>query len=502
MHTQTKQVRYRVHLEGGDPAGVFVTGPTQQVKSVDAHTAEVTVYAIRPGEPGGNSRRPRRLADRRRSRAQRHHAERRPGGRGPGQAGRRRRDRSVARGGRLGAVRQSGDHQEGLFAGICHGGRGSEITRGRLHRARSVLGGVGPRTGDPGSRGHGIGVCEVQGKAGFLYHMWTEVYIDGRWIPIDGTLAQGGIGAAHLKLAHSNFSDASAYSAFLPVVQVVGRLKIEILRCAVARRLMPTGFTPRRARRNTRLDMPISRSPSAQLVGTVWLPAIYYVILATAKSPDMQRLPAPNRRPARGLARRLLNGQSVPRGCRVAPVDALNVAPRNGSSPKGPAHCLPTRLPQTPTRVVNDMKVAWIWHRRWFIGILVIAACWLCAQPGIAWAEETQPAQAARRHSIAGDNAWMLVSSALVLMMTGPGLALFYCGLVRKKNVLSVMMQCVFLMCLMTVIWALWGYTLGFGGDAADKPPAVDRQCRSSVHEGRPEPPGKTASRSFPCTRR
>ncbi len=63
-----------------------------------------------------------------------------------------------------------------------------------------------------------------------------------------------------------------------------------------------------------------------------------------------------------------------------------------------------------------------------------------------------------------GDHAWMLVSSALVLMMTGPGLALFYCGLVRKKNVLSVMMQCVFLMALMTVIWALWGYSLAFGG--------------------------------------
>ncbi|MGD9722460.1 MAG: ammonium transporter [Pirellulales bacterium] len=66
-----------------------------------------------------------------------------------------------------------------------------------------------------------------------------------------------------------------------------------------------------------------------------------------------------------------------------------------------------------------------------------------------------------------GDNAWMLTSSALVLMMTGPGLALFYSGLVRKKNVLSVMMQCFFLMGLMTVIWVLWGYTLSFGGSHA-----------------------------------
>ncbi len=64
-----------------------------------------------------------------------------------------------------------------------------------------------------------------------------------------------------------------------------------------------------------------------------------------------------------------------------------------------------------------------------------------------------------------GDNAWMLVSSALVLLMTAPGLAMFYGGLVRKKNVLSVMMQCVFLMAMNTVIWGLYGYSLSFGGD-------------------------------------
>jgi Amt family ammonium transporter len=61
----------------------------------------------------------------------------------------------------------------------------------------------------------------------------------------------------------------------------------------------------------------------------------------------------------------------------------------------------------------------------------------------------------------------MLTSSALVLMMTGPGLALFYSGLVRKKNVLGVMMQCVFLMCLMSVIWVVWGYSFVFGGNDA-----------------------------------
>jgi len=61
-----------------------------------------------------------------------------------------------------------------------------------------------------------------------------------------------------------------------------------------------------------------------------------------------------------------------------------------------------------------------------------------------------------------GDNAWMLISSALVLMMTGPGLALFYGGLVRKKNVLATMMQSFALMVLITVLWALVGYSLCF----------------------------------------
>ncbi len=68
---------------------------------------------------------------------------------------------------------------------------------------------------------------------------------------------------------------------------------------------------------------------------------------------------------------------------------------------------------------------------------------------------------------LAGNNAWMLTSCALVLFMTAPGLAMFYGGLVRKKNVLSVMVQCLFLMALMTVLWALYGYSLAFGGSEA-----------------------------------
>ena len=65
-----------------------------------------------------------------------------------------------------------------------------------------------------------------------------------------------------------------------------------------------------------------------------------------------------------------------------------------------------------------------------------------------------------------GDTAWMIAATALVLMMTIPGLALFYAGMVRKKNVLATMAQSVAAVCLVSILWALLGYTLAFSGDA------------------------------------
>ena len=64
-----------------------------------------------------------------------------------------------------------------------------------------------------------------------------------------------------------------------------------------------------------------------------------------------------------------------------------------------------------------------------------------------------------------GDTAWILTASALVLFMTIPGLSFFYAGLVRKKNVLSVLMHCFALVCLMTVLWVAIGYSMAFSPD-------------------------------------
>ncbi len=69
---------------------------------------------------------------------------------------------------------------------------------------------------------------DAEGPA-LAYHLWTEVWIKDRWVPLDATLGRGGIGAAHVKLADSNLKGATAYSAFLPVIQVIGQLEMEIV---------------------------------------------------------------------------------------------------------------------------------------------------------------------------------------------------------------------------------------------------------------------------------
>ena len=80
--------------------------------------------------------------------------------------------------------------------------------------------------------------------------------------------------------------------------------------------------------------------------------------------------------------------------------------------------------------------------------------------PSLAWAQDAAKISA-------GDTAWVLMSSALVLMMVVPGLALFYGGLVRRKNVLGTLMQSFILLAMLSLQWVVWGYTVAFGSDIA-----------------------------------
>ena len=224
---RTKEVRYQIHLDGSDPASVFISGPTQAIKSIDANTAEVTVYAIRPGQPGGNPNAP---AD-------------------PPTEDELRPNVFVQSDDPLivaDAKKGAGDEKDpwrvavALERFVNH-----EVTKKDFSQAFATAAEVAKsREGDCTEhavflaalcRARGIpartaiGLVYMEGGQAFGYHMWTEVYIDKRWVPIDGTLSLGGIGAAHLKIAQSNLKDATAYSSFLPVMQVMGRLSIKVI---------------------------------------------------------------------------------------------------------------------------------------------------------------------------------------------------------------------------------------------------------------------------------
>ncbi len=90
---------------------------------------------------------------------------------------------------------------------------------------------------------------------------------------------------------------------------------------------------------------------------------------------------------------------------------------------------------------------------------ILLAVCAVLLMAGPALAAETAEISS-------GDTAWLLVSTALVMLMT-PGLALFYAGMVRRKNVLGTIMHSFMILCVVSIVWVLWGYSLAFGPDKA-----------------------------------
>jgi Amt family ammonium transporter len=115
---------------------------------------------------------------------------------------------------------------------------------------------------------------------------------------------------------------------------------------------------------------------------------------------------------------------------------------------------------------VASMRALRVTFAALILSIMVISISWAQSapmsteQPGGAL-----PTAAAQPKIDSGDTAWLLMSSALVLLMTAPGLALFYGGMVRQKNALATIMQSFIIMALISVQWVLWGYSLAFGPD-------------------------------------
>lgn len=224
----TRRVVYRARLKNGDSSEAFVSDAAQTVRRVDSRTAEITVIAVRPGAPLPTATEteppteddlaPNSLIQ-------------------SDDRGIRQMAMSVAPQETdawkiaveleklvHGAITEKNFSQAFATAAEVAQTREGDCTEhavllAALCRARSI-----PARGAMGL----VYFPQPQG-AGFAYHMWTEAWIEDRWVPLDATLGRGGIGGGHLKVAHSNLKGAGPYAAFLPVFRVLGQLELEVL---------------------------------------------------------------------------------------------------------------------------------------------------------------------------------------------------------------------------------------------------------------------------------
>jgi transglutaminase-like putative cysteine protease len=224
--TETKRVVYRARLKSGDIAGLFAAGLSQRVEPIDERTAELTVLAVRPDQPAKLDAPPSQPTEEDLAANTLIQSD----------------DPEIVKTARSvapsetdpwklacaleqhvdSAIRKKNFSQ--AFATAAEVARSLEgdctehaVLLAALCRARGIPARVA------------FGLVYYPPQRGFAYHMWNEVWIADRWVPLDGTLGLGGIGGDHIKLADSNLAGASAYSAMLPVIQVFGRLDLEVV---------------------------------------------------------------------------------------------------------------------------------------------------------------------------------------------------------------------------------------------------------------------------------
>jgi transglutaminase-like putative cysteine protease len=221
---ETAQVTYRVRLERDDPAAVFSSGGSQQVQTIDAHIAEITVRSLRPAvEPMGSESAPKA-------------EDRDPNGLVQSDDAR---VVALAKGavdGVTGSWPQACALEKTVYSSIrkknfsqafATAAEVAESLEGDCTEHAVLLAAAARAVGLPARVATGL--IYIASRQGFGYHMWCEVYVDDGWIPFDATLGRGGIGAAHIKLGHSSLSGGAPLASLLGVAQVMGQLKIEVI---------------------------------------------------------------------------------------------------------------------------------------------------------------------------------------------------------------------------------------------------------------------------------
>lgn len=217
------QLVYRATIQDGDPAEIFASGISQHVRRLNEHQAEILVKAIRP-DPQAEATGPQPVA----------------GDREPnnwiqsddpiidGMAKRAAADEAdpwlVAC--RLEQFVQSGISNKNFTQAFLSASEVAKSLEGDCTEHAVLLAALCRNRGIPARVA--VGLVYYAPAAGFAYHMWNEVWLGNRWIPLDGTLGKGGIGAGHLKLTTSNLQGIDSRAVFLPVSQVIGRLQLEL----------------------------------------------------------------------------------------------------------------------------------------------------------------------------------------------------------------------------------------------------------------------------------
>jgi transglutaminase-like putative cysteine protease len=223
---ETRRVVYLARMKKGDPSASFFKGTTQSVRRVEGNAAEITVRSVRPGVSSDG-----------------YPAEPSPGREelSPGSYIQSDDARVVSM---AQSVQPASTDAWSLACALERHVCEAVLTKSFAQSLATAADVAKTLEGD--CTEHAVllaAVCRARKipsrvamglvyypqSRGFAYHMWTEVWIEGGWVPIDGTLGMGGIGAAHLKVCHSNLDGPQSLGVFLSIFELLGQLDLEIL---------------------------------------------------------------------------------------------------------------------------------------------------------------------------------------------------------------------------------------------------------------------------------
>lgn len=219
----TRRVVYRLSLANGDPVGVVSTGPGQQVKRVDEHTADVTITAfVPPRAPRAAEKmeaflKPNPYLQSDNELVKKHAAE----------AGGDERDPWKT------AVKlehwvSANLKKKNFSTLLASAGEVARTLSGDCTEHAVLLAAMARVRGIPSRVA--VGLVYAPEASAFAGHMWTEVYVNGVWTPLDATIGQGWIAAEHIKFGHTSFQDEkSTLTDLMPLLTVLGSLKIKVI---------------------------------------------------------------------------------------------------------------------------------------------------------------------------------------------------------------------------------------------------------------------------------